>query len=371
MKKNLLSYFSIDKSSPVPLYCQLIDGMRRLCREVPGGTRLPNECDICAEIGCSRNVLRQAFKVLTEEGNLERRRCAGTFIARKAAPRRMLVLFADQTASRLYWRPILSGVEAAAAEYGVELLKMELDFLRTGDPAEKRAVLEAMKLSGIILLEGFYCGNEAELELLSDLGIPVILPMGKDTDCEMTPFHVMFSNGRRCVCSAIKLLRSLGHRRIGAVSFEYAAIHGLSAREFSVFCCGSEEQKDMVLQCPPTDEEVEKCIKELLDRPEPPTAILCHSDFYAAKIFAVLKQFDLRIPEDISVMSIFAHPGSELLSPPLTTVSMQLEERGKAALRYLYQEEFSAAPAVPDHKILLRESITKPRQQTKEMCHAK
>ncbi len=53
-------------------------GSRIIKGEFPPGTLLPNEGEICADIGASRSVIREAIKSLAAKGLLEVRQKVGT-----------------------------------------------------------------------------------------------------------------------------------------------------------------------------------------------------------------------------------------------------------------------------------------------------
>lgn len=66
-----------------PLYMLVIDRIKELSGngEWPPGTRLPSEFELAKMFGVSRATLREALRVLEEEGRVVRRHGIGTFIA--------------------------------------------------------------------------------------------------------------------------------------------------------------------------------------------------------------------------------------------------------------------------------------------------
>ncbi|MDZ7801396.1 MAG: phosphonate metabolism transcriptional regulator PhnF [Trueperaceae bacterium] len=74
---------TLRKSSPVPLYHQVVREIRRRIRTgawAPGA-RLPSERELAEEFGISRMTLRQALARLVQDGTLTVRQGAGTFVA--------------------------------------------------------------------------------------------------------------------------------------------------------------------------------------------------------------------------------------------------------------------------------------------------
>ncbi|WP_237205401.1 GntR family transcriptional regulator [Rothia nasimurium] len=76
----LLPPISIDRSSPVPLYHQLITGIRNAISEgtLSAGSMLPNELDIAKTLHLSRPTVRKAMDELVRSGLLVRKRGVGT-----------------------------------------------------------------------------------------------------------------------------------------------------------------------------------------------------------------------------------------------------------------------------------------------------
>src|SRR3954454_24999254 len=55
-------------------------GRRIIAGELAPGTSLPNEADLCVQLGVSRTIVREATKVLASKGLLESRPKTGTRI---------------------------------------------------------------------------------------------------------------------------------------------------------------------------------------------------------------------------------------------------------------------------------------------------
>jgi len=93
----------LDRSNPTPLYQQLRRSMREAIEQdklVPDEA-LPAERDIAHDLGVSRITVRKAIDGLVEEGLLDRRHGAGTFVASRIQ-KNMAALssFSEDMASR-------------------------------------------------------------------------------------------------------------------------------------------------------------------------------------------------------------------------------------------------------------------------------
>jgi DNA-binding GntR family transcriptional regulator len=73
-------HLSIDRSSPVPLYHQVVQGIEAAIHTglLEPGSRLENEIDLAAQLNLSRPTMRKAMDELVRSGLLVRKRGVGT-----------------------------------------------------------------------------------------------------------------------------------------------------------------------------------------------------------------------------------------------------------------------------------------------------
>lgn len=76
-------------------------------------------------------------------------------------------------------------------------------------------------------------------------------------------------------------------------------------------------------------------VAELMEAPEPPTAIFAASDQIAIGAMHALHQRGLRVPEDVAVVSLDGTAETAYSWPPLTTVRQPFEAMAEAALTEL------------------------------------
>ncbi|MRJ78129.1 UTRA domain-containing protein [Aeromicrobium sp. SMF47] len=72
--------FTLDRSSPVPLYFQVAEQFEKAILDgtIAPGERIDNEISLAADLGLSRPTMRQAIQVLVDKGMLVRKRGVGT-----------------------------------------------------------------------------------------------------------------------------------------------------------------------------------------------------------------------------------------------------------------------------------------------------
>ncbi len=95
--------FSVDVSSPTPLYLQLAETLRARISsgQVRTGDALPSERELTALTHLSRVTVRRAIDTLLREGMLSRRRGSGTYVApRIEQPLSVLAGFTNEMENR-------------------------------------------------------------------------------------------------------------------------------------------------------------------------------------------------------------------------------------------------------------------------------
>ncbi|HEX6524536.1 MAG TPA: LacI family DNA-binding transcriptional regulator [Streptosporangiaceae bacterium] len=103
---------------------------------------------------------------------------------------------------------------------------------------------------------------------------------------------------------------------------------------------------------------------ELLDLPEPPTAIFAGCDEQAFGVLEAARTRGLRVPQDLSLVGFDGLPVTGWSSPPITTVRQPLAEMGSVAAQMLADLIGGNAPApgrveLPT-ELIVRESTAPP-----------
>ena len=81
---------------------------------------------------------------------------------------------------------------------------------------------------------------------------------------------------------------------------------------------------------------------QLIDMPNPPTAIFAFNDRMAVTAYDALRSRGLRVPDDMSVVGFDDEDTSRNLDPPLTTVVLPHEEMARWAVGTLLDEQLPA-----------------------------
>jgi DNA-binding LacI/PurR family transcriptional regulator len=82
-----------------------------------------------------------------------------------------------------------------------------------------------------------------------------------------------------------------------------------------------------------------------------PTAIVCFNDMQALAVMAVLKELDIKIPEDISIIGNDDIYYAKIYPVPLTTISAPQHEIGKKAAEILIRN-IEAPKLIPVERVV-------------------
>jgi DNA-binding LacI/PurR family transcriptional regulator len=141
-------------------------------------------------------------------------------------------------------------------------------------------------------------------------------------------------NGYQASIVAVKYLASLRHTNISYI--------GETSNEvrFKGYCDTLKElalpvNRQNIINAPLSTDGGYNGVKKLLSNQTNTTAIFCANDITAIGALKAIKESGLRVPEDLSVISIDDIDMAQYVSPMLTTVHIPIEELGKMTAKTL------------------------------------
>lgn len=137
-----------------------------------------------------------------------------------------------------------------------------------------------------------------------------------------------------------KHLVELGHKNIGYIDFSEPKIKENIIRyksyKYYIDMYGLQYNKDyIVFGEPPYESKREqgyKYMKKMIDRNTDVTAVIVINDYMAVGALDALKESNIRVPEDISIVSIDNTIFSQIASTKLTSLHVDKKDQGKKAM---------------------------------------
>ena len=147
-------------------------------------------------------------------------------------------------------------------------------------------------------------------------------------------YDQILCDGHQAAVSAVEYLISLGHTQIAYVgetqneNRDKGYCTALSAARLPL-------TRDLVRNVPLSFEGGYRGGDSVLKKGRPFTAMFCSNDITAIGAMRAIKEHGLRIPEDISLISIDDIDTAQYLTPMLTTVHIPVEEMGQMTAKTL------------------------------------
>lgn len=262
-----------------------------------------------------------------------------------------------------FFTEIMEGLEKVAADKHYRLLLHPLtETART--QVSYRTLLGDGSVDGMFVLNAW--STDVSVRELAEANVPFVLINGKITGHEDLPY-VGFDN-RGGVKIAIDHLVKLGHERIGIINGRMTTTNALE--RFQAFQENLAEhrlefEKEWVADGDFEEEGGYQAALSILKAIRKPTAILCASDLMAMGAIRALKENNISVPEQMSVVGFDNMEEAAYHEPSLTTVAFSAFDMGKLAAEKMFQmiaeEDMGARATVLQAKLMERESTAQAR----------
>ncbi|MED4227170.1 GntR family transcriptional regulator [Neobacillus cucumis] len=300
--------------------------------QVMPGEKIYSENELVKKFGVSRHTVRQAIGDLVHEGWLYREQGAGTFCSGQQLHQKLPENKIQNTNSKnigvittyisdYIFPSIIKGIESYLTEQGYSLT-----FACTDNDIEKeQQCLQSMlsrHIDGLIVeptKSGSFNPNINFFLELEQNNIPYL--MINQFYPQLIPPHIIVNDQKGGFLAAEHLIK-LGHQKIIGI-FKADDLQGIyrmqgfieAHRENNtplspelMINYSTEEQNDVL---------IDKVRKLLSTSEEMPTGIICYNDQIAVSVLNCLKELDLSVPEDISIVGFddsFLAEATELTS---------------------------------------------------------
>ena len=226
---------------------------------------------------------------------------------------------------------IIQGMENQARKSGYKLAYISMDAENSGE--EVRFITDT-NCCGIVILatEMHY----SDLAVFEDLGLPTVV---LDNNFFLKDTCSVSVDNRQGTFLAMKYLKNLGHRRVGYLRSK-VAINSFDERFVEAVAAasqlGMEDVNEYTYEIGYPVENAQNGMGKILERGLPlPTAFMADNDLVAVGAMRAVREFGLKVPEDISFVGFDDRPICTICDPPLTTVQISKEDFGAEAIALL------------------------------------
>jgi DNA-binding LacI/PurR family transcriptional regulator len=254
-----------------------------------------------------------------------------------------------------FFPELIQGFEDVAVENGYEILIGSTNY----DPSRMESCIRRMLERNVEGVAVMTFGVEAPLlgELASRDVPMVFVDMGPSAP-RVSILSVNYGEG---ILQGVQHLAALGHRNIAFIS---GPLHQRSCQLRQNAFLESLDQMEIrtrpewLLTGDHTLEGGMRCVADLIERRNLPTAIMCSNDMTAIGVLRMLIRSGLRVPEEISVIGFDDIHLAEFVYPPLTTVQMSRNALARGAFEALRRQVEEPALAAKEHVFAIPTSLT-------------
>jgi GntR family transcriptional regulator of arabinose operon len=300
------------------------------------GNSIPPEKMLCVEFEIARGTLRQALKVLEDEGYLRREQGRGTFITlpeRNAGAKTKHLAFVVPYVRDSSVSTILVGFQRLAEQSGYSVIFNHVN----NDLDQQEEVVRKLVRQGVMGIALYPVDSEhtAPVAELVASGYPIVLVdrylKGVSTDYVMTDH---FGGALR----GVHYLLNRGHQRVGFVTWLSPAIsmeHRMLGYVQALRERGIQPDNDLICHVKGYPTVDLTPLRTYLSSSQRPTAIFAANDQIAIALYRAASTVGLRVPEDLAVVGFDNLDISPHLDPPLTTVAQPFMKIGETAVELL------------------------------------
>ncbi|MFJ6079488.1 LacI family DNA-binding transcriptional regulator [Pseudarthrobacter sp. NPDC092419] len=305
--------------------------------------------------GVSDATRERILQVAKELGWKPSLRAKGLSVAKAYALGLVVARDAKLLGTDPFFPAFIAGIESTLAEHDYTLVLS----VATAPGAEERAyrkLSDGGRVDGVILTDVRH--GDSRIKLLQTLKMPAVTLNRPDGE---SPFPAVCMDDTDGIAAAVEHLIALGHSRIGHVGGGQEYIHGRSRRrawESAMARAGLDV--DLFESSDFTASGGAAATAELLNRPQPPTAIVYANDLMATSGQSYAQSRGINIPGDLSITGYDNAEFTQYLNPPLTTISADPMLWGRQAASVLLNQLNGSHTGddvhLPAPKLLVRRS---------------
>ena len=238
--------------------------------------------------------------------------------------------------SNFFYTSVAGSTLSVLQKYGYEMILC----VNEEDPQKDLAYLRMLKeicVDGVMYTHPANGNNSEYLHAMVKAGISVIeVNRQREIDLLDSVLH----DNYRGVQQVIHYLLELGHQRIAIISGSTSTTTGLerlTGYQNVMIQAGITLDQNLIKIGSFTRDYGEQAVSELLNLPNPPTAIFAASNRITLGALNMLNNLNVRVPEDISVVGFDDSEWMSVWNPPITTIGIAINEMTQLAVDLLHR----------------------------------
>ena len=250
------------------------------------------------------------------------------------------------TAISEYVSHLITGIVATAEQAGYNLILYPV----LSDQFEQLTrICRIREVDGLLLLTRSQM--EKTINILAQEQLPYVI-VGRRVEQPNVSF--ISPNDRQGAITVMQHLISLGHQRIAYTTRPELGLTSrdrLAGYQQALQMANIPYDDALVVSTNIEPQSAYQAMLNLLDLPQPPTAIFAIHDLVAKECLQAILDRGLRVPEDVAVVGFDNWSLSLTTTPPLTTIATPLIEIGQKAMSTLL-EQINTPDSSPTRQLL-------------------
>ncbi len=369
--------YAMAEKTFVPLYRKIYEDLKRKIEEgyFQPGQKLPCERELCDAYSVKRVTIRKSLEMLADDGLIRKHMGLGSFVMEKESLAPAQSAGPDAAATILFvMRRNDNDIYHNTSTCNTRIFfEMEQICRRNGHLLSYVGLEEGTNLADIVRehpVSGVFLASSYLEETIRELGrlrIPAL--MLNQYDASM--LSVMPDN-LGMLELVIDHLSQMGHTRIAYID---GMPDSLNAKErweafrFAMYAKGLVVDPALYFVGDWTYDGGRAAACKLLEMDNLPTAIFAASDMMAAGAMEELRQHGLRIPQDISVVGYDNLDIDVMLSPPLSSATIDFKHMCEVAFEHLKWIMESGERAM-DHYVIRMPATLMKRESVARLAQA-
>jgi DNA-binding LacI/PurR family transcriptional regulator len=292
--------------------------------------------------------LEEKVRAAARQLNYQPNRAARNLRARQGST--VGVLIPD--IQNLFFTAIVRGIDDEVTKFGYTLLLANSD----GSADRERVYLDTFRAEGVAgLLAIPSQHDERGFRQFLETGVPLVI---LDRTVHLPNVDIVTVTNREGAAQAVAHLIGLGHRHIAMMAG--METHNVGSERHAGYvgalhAAGIEVDPRYIKDAGFERESARVATFELLDLPDPPTAIFSANNTMSLGVLQALHERGLNAPSDVSIVGFDDMPWQVAMQPPLTCIAQPTYDIGATAARLLLER--IAEPSRPVRRVVLETAL--------------
>lgn len=227
-----------------------------------------------------------------------------------------------------YFYNMIGGLQSVIFSNNYELTICDFSFLKPSENLLERFVYNK-RVDGVVLHATVI--NEDIIKRLNDIDFPYVVIGNINVDFPSTWVDIDNNYAGKLACQH---MLDKGYRKIafiGGTPTETISNQRIEGYKKQLISSNIAVNSEYIMNGMGTNEDGYNCTKKLLQLNPIPDAIICINDYTAFGAIRALKETDLKIPEEVGIITFDNFPLAPYITPSLTSIDIDTFKLGKRA----------------------------------------